>query len=89
MPLGGIDAVLGVQWLKLFNQVTFNLHNLQLTLEREGKTIRLQGESDQVPPAIQYMDAGEFKKMLSSATHGYFGYLFGMYQGEEENLVMT
>lgn len=28
LPLGGIDAVLGVQWLKFFNPVTFDFHNL-------------------------------------------------------------
>lgn len=85
LPLGGIDAVLGVQWLRLFNLVTFDFHELQLTLVHEGRTIVLQGESDQVSPTIQMMDSGEFKQVLNSATHGYFGYLFGACQGDNED----
>lgn len=83
LPLGGIDVVFGVQWLKLFDSVTFDFHNLHLTLSKAGKTILLQGESDKVSPSIQLMDSGEFHRVVNGATHGYFGYLFGMCQSNE------
>lgn len=53
LPLGGIDVVLGVQWLRAYNPVTFDFDNLQLTFVKDGKSVVLQGESDHVPPTVQ------------------------------------
>lgn len=80
LPLGGIDAVIGVQWLKVFNLITFDFDQLQLSFGRGDNQAMLQGESDQVPPSVQLLTTGELKKTLNAATHGYFGYIFGMYQ---------
>lgn len=46
LPLGGIDAVLGVQWLKDFNPTTFDFKELTLSFIKNGKTVVLQGKSE-------------------------------------------
>lgn len=41
--LGGSDMVLGVDWLKNYNPVTFDYQNLSITILKEGKRVVLQG----------------------------------------------
>lgn len=72
--------MLGVQWLRNYNLITFDFDQLQLSFNKEDKTVVLQGESDMIAPIIQLMSSGEFKQTLNTTTHGYFGYLFGLAQ---------
>lgn len=75
LPLGGIDLILGVQWLKSVSPFDFGFRNLQLKFEMEGVTVCLQAN---VVPDIKLMDSGEFKSTLMNTTQGYFGYLYGV-----------
>lgn len=85
LPLGGIDVVLRVQWLKHFNLVTFDFDHLQLSFIKDNKEVVLKGESNSTTPTIQLMSSGEFQQALNTATHGYFGYLFGMSSNNPDN----
>lgn len=43
LSLGGVDAVLGVQWLQMHNPVTLDFHKLQVKLVKDGKDITCKG----------------------------------------------
>ena len=43
IPMGGVDVVLGVQWLQSLGTVAFNFQELFLKLFPEGKGVELQG----------------------------------------------
>ena len=43
IPMGGVDVVLGVQWLQSLGMVAFNFQELFLNFFLEGKEIELQG----------------------------------------------
>lgn len=69
-----------LQWLKDYKPVTFDFNLLQLFFVKDEKNVVLQGESDLVPPTVQLMSVGDFRRTLNSATHGYFRYIFGIHQ---------
>ena len=37
IPMGGVDVVLGVQWLQSLGTLDFNFHKLFMTFSQEGK----------------------------------------------------
>ena len=43
IPMGGVDVVLGVQWLQSLGTVAFNFQELFLNLFSEGKDVELWG----------------------------------------------
>ena len=43
IPMGGVDVVIGVQWLQSLGIVAFNFQELFLKLFSEGKEVELQG----------------------------------------------
>ena len=43
IPMGGVDVVLGVQWLQSFGTVAFNFQEVFLKFFLEGKEFELQG----------------------------------------------
>ena len=43
IPMGGVDVVLGVQWLQSLGTVAFNFQELFLNFFSEGKEIELRG----------------------------------------------
>ena len=43
IPMGGVDVVLGVQWLQSLGMVTFNFQELFLKKNSEGKEVELCG----------------------------------------------
>ena len=43
IPMGGVDVVLGVQWLQSLGTVAFNFEELFLKFFLEGKEIELRG----------------------------------------------
>ena len=43
IPMGGVDVVLGVQWLQHLGMVAFNFQEIFLKLFLEGKEIKLWG----------------------------------------------
>ena len=52
MPLGGGNAVLGVQWLKMLGPMVIHYKKLSMKFFWEGKLIHLEGESDNLASAI-------------------------------------
>eukprot|EP00253_Pinus_taeda_P027532 PITA_27532 len=43
IPMGGVDVVLGVQWLQSLGMITFNFQELFLEKKSEGKEVELGG----------------------------------------------
>eukprot|EP00253_Pinus_taeda_P030348 PITA_30348 len=43
IPLGGADAVLGVQWLQSLGTIAFNFQELFMKFDAEGKEVELRG----------------------------------------------
>ena len=43
IPMGGVDVVLGVQWLQSLGTVAFNFQELFLNFFSEGKEFELRG----------------------------------------------
>ena len=41
--LGGVDVVLGVQWLQSLGTITFNFQELFMKFSMEGKEVELRG----------------------------------------------
>jgi hypothetical protein len=43
IPMGGVDVVLGIQWLQSLGMVAFNFQELFMKFSLEGKEIELRG----------------------------------------------
>jgi hypothetical protein len=43
VPMGGVDVVLGVQWLQSLGTLAFNFQKLFMKFSFEGKEIELRG----------------------------------------------
>ena len=43
IPMGGVDVVLGVQWLQYLGTVAFNFEEIFLKFFSEGKEVELRG----------------------------------------------
>ena len=43
IPMGGVDVVLGVQWLQYLGTIAFNFQGLFLKFFSEGKEVELRG----------------------------------------------
>ena len=46
MELSGWHIVLGVDWMTHFSPITFDFHNLRISMEYEGEVVQLQGSSE-------------------------------------------
>ena len=46
MQLSGWHIVLGVDWMTHFSPITFDFHNLRISMEYQGETVHLQGSSE-------------------------------------------
>lgn len=44
-PLGNSDVILGVDWLRQHNPITFDYQKVWVKFQREGKWITLQGDT--------------------------------------------
>ena len=54
IPMGGVDVVLGVQWLQSLGMVAFNFQEIFLKFFSEGKEIELQGIAGNPGKIISY-----------------------------------
>ena len=43
IPMGGVDVVLGVQWLQSLGTIAFNFQELFMRFSVEGKEVELRG----------------------------------------------
>ena len=43
IPMGGVDVVLGIQWLQSLGTITFNFEELFMKFYVEGKEVELRG----------------------------------------------
>jgi len=43
IPMGGVDVVLGVQWLQSLGTIAFNFEELFIKFSMEGKEVELRG----------------------------------------------
>ena len=43
IPMGGVDVVLGIQWLQSLGTMAFNFQELFMKFSLEGKEIELRG----------------------------------------------
>ncbi|XP_027150132.1 uncharacterized protein LOC113750340 [Coffea eugenioides] len=46
MELGGWDIILGVDWMVHFSPITFDFHQLSISLFSQGQTVHLQGQAE-------------------------------------------
>nr|XP_027122265.1 uncharacterized protein LOC113739231 [Coffea arabica] len=46
MELGGWDIILGVDWMVHFSPITFDFHQLRISLFNQGQTVHLQGQAE-------------------------------------------
>lgn len=74
LPLGGYDAVLGVDWMPKYNPVTFNFHNLRLTFLRNGRKITIKGTTDTT--MLQQISTKGLQKLVKKKSLGFIGQLF-------------
>lgn len=64
-PLGGSDVILGVDWLKQFNPITFDYYNLRVTLMKGDSPIVLQGISSE--GSLQAISGKKLSKLMKSS----------------------
>ena len=43
VPMGGVDVVLGLQWLQSLGTIAFNFQELFMKFSLEGKEVELRG----------------------------------------------
>ena len=46
MELRGWDIILGVDWMVHFSPITFDFHQLRISMYHEGEVIHLQGKAE-------------------------------------------
>jgi len=54
IPMGGVDVVLGVQWLQSLGTITFNFQEFFLNFFWEGKEVELMGITEKPGKVIWY-----------------------------------
>ena len=67
IPMGGVDVVLGVQWLQSLGTITFNFQELLLNFFFEGKEIELWGIVGKLGKIIS---SNVMKKLLKKEQRG-------------------
>jgi hypothetical protein len=56
IPMGGVDVVLGIQWLQSLGTMDFNFQELFMKFSLEGKEIELRGIVGKPSKVISYND---------------------------------
>lgn len=63
-PLGGVDVILGFDWLKLYNPITFDYNQYKILIHKEGQPVTLQGTFSKAN--LQEIGSKEMSKLLKS-----------------------
>jgi hypothetical protein len=66
IQMGGVDVVLGVQWLKSFGIVVLDFQELFMRFSLEGKEIELRGIQGKPSKVIS---SSSMKKLLKKGHH--------------------
>jgi hypothetical protein len=67
IPMGGVDVVLGIQWLQSLGTMAFNFQELFMKFSLEGKEIELRGITGK--PGKVIISNG-MKKLLKKGNQG-------------------
>ncbi|KAL8091683.1 hypothetical protein AgCh_034082 [Apium graveolens] len=63
-PLGGSDIILGVDWLNQHNPITLDYHKMNISIQKQGQPITLQGASQ--TGNLQAISSKSMGKLLNS-----------------------
>ncbi|TXG69870.1 hypothetical protein EZV62_004805 [Acer yangbiense] len=66
LPLGGYDAVLGAQWLRLLGPILWDFSKLLMKFRIKGKVLELQGEQ------IEWLGRSKSSKKLAKDKKGFY-----------------
>jgi hypothetical protein len=67
IAMGGVDVVLGVQWLQSLGTMALNFQELFMGFSSEGKEIELRGIKGKLDKVII---SNSMKKLLKKGHHG-------------------
>lgn len=71
-PLGSSDVILGVDWLKQYNPITFDHQALKITLLKDGMAVTLRGEvSEGSLHTISSKKLNKLPKSAKGVTQGF------------------
>jgi hypothetical protein len=76
IPMGGVDVVLGIQWLQSLGTMVFNFQELFMKFSLEGKEIELRGITGKPDKVIR---SNGMKKLLKKGHKGIIGQLCSLY----------
>lgn len=83
--LGGSDVVLGVDWLQIHNPVTFDFNQVNITINKEGRKVVLQGNIH--AGILQTISCKRLSKLMQQKNSIIEGYLFVISSCQEESAV--
>lgn len=72
-PLSNSDIILGVDWLRQHNPITFDYHNVLVKFQQAGKWITLKGDTND--GSIQIITGKKLSKLLRATKGVSEGYL--------------
>jgi hypothetical protein len=75
IPMGGLDVVLGIQWLQSLGTMDFNFQELFMKFSLEGKEIELRGITGKPRKVIS---SNGTTKLLKKGHQGVIGQLFSL-----------
>jgi hypothetical protein len=67
IPMGGVDVVLGIQWLQSLGTLAFNFQELFMKFSLDGKEIELRGITGKPGKVI---NSNGMKKLLKKGNQG-------------------
>lgn len=82
MPIGGVDIVLGAQWLATLGTVGLNLQEKFIRFYENGKKYKLQGIN--CPPP-QIVSSNRMEKMIKKGAQAYFLHCYSMDGTADDN----
>lgn len=78
LPLGGCDAVFGVDWMRQFSPITMDFNKLRLMFDRDGKKVVLKGTRSKTLGMVQQLTVNSFAKVIKKASFDVVGQLFSL-----------
>jgi hypothetical protein len=76
IPMGGVDVVLGIQWLQSLGTMAFNFQEIFMKFSLEGKEIELRGITGKPSKVISF---NGMKKLLKTGHQGVISQLCSLY----------